>query len=70
MTADAYNIVGASLIGSAILMILAARYFARRYPSGFGAGNFVTFLPALALVAVLGGVFFLIGAILSGIGRP
>jgi hypothetical protein len=70
MTAHAYNIIGASLIGSAILMLLTAGYFARRYPSGVGASNLATLVPALAVVAVLVGGYCLIGAFLSGIGRP
>lgn len=70
MTVHAYNIMGASLIGSAILMVLTAGYFARRYPSGFGASNLATLVPALAMVAVLVGVYCLISALVSGLGRP
>jgi hypothetical protein len=70
MTAHAYNIVGATLIGGAILMLVVAGHFARRYPSGFGVGNFATLVPALAIAAVLAGVICLLSAILSGIGRP
>jgi hypothetical protein len=70
MTAHAYNIAGASLIGGAIMMLVAVGYFARRYPSGFGAGSLASLVPALAIAAVLAGVFCLVSAVLSGIGRP